>query len=119
MITSRLRITGRLLMVALLLLFILPVDAQTLKELESNRVSLPNGWKLTPVGKQLPLGDLPLNMAVSPSKKLIAVTNNGQSDQSIQLIDAENWQQLDSVFVAKSWLGLTFSKDGKYLYASG
>ena len=32
-------------------------------------VSLPNGWKLTPAGKQLPLGDLPLNMAVSPHGK--------------------------------------------------
>ena len=28
-------------------------------------------------------------------------------------------QLLDSVIIAKGWLGLTFSKDGKYLYASG
>ena len=33
------------------------------------------------------LGDLPLNIAVSNSKNLMAVTNNGQSTQSIQLID--------------------------------
>ncbi|MFA5328145.1 MAG: bifunctional YncE family protein/alkaline phosphatase family protein [Prolixibacteraceae bacterium] len=92
---------------------------QSLKEIESNRVSLPNGWKLSPVGKLLPLGDLPLNMAVSPSGKLLAVTNNGQSDQSIQLIDPEKMQLLDSVITAKSWVGLTFSKDSKNLYASG
>ncbi len=95
------------------------VFGQSLKEIESNRVSLPNGWKLTPVGKLLPLGDLPLNIAVSPSGKLLAVTNNGQSDQSIQLIDPDKMQLLDSVITAKSWLGLTFSRDGKYLYASG
>lgn len=116
---SKILLACRSLLVALLFLTTLPSEAQTLKELEANRVSLPNGWKLTPVGKMLPLGDLPLNMAISPSKKLIAVTNNGQSDQSILLMDAENRQQLDSVPVAKSWLGLTFSKDGKYLYASG
>jgi DNA-binding beta-propeller fold protein YncE len=95
------------------------LSAQSLKEIEKNRISLPNGWKLSPVGKQLPVGDLPLNIAVSPSKKLLAITNNGQSEQSIHLVDAEKMQLLDSVVIAKGWLGLTFSKDGKYLYASG
>lgn len=93
--------------------------AQTLQEIENQRISLPNGWKLSPVGKLLPVGDLPLNMAVSPSGKLLAVTNNGQSDQSIHLIDPQKMQLLDSVVMAKSWLGLVFSKDGKHLYASG
>ncbi len=94
-------------------------NGQSLKEIESARVSLTNGWKLTPVGQKLPLGDLPLNIALSPSGKMLAVTNNGQSDQGIQLIDPENMLVLDSVITAKSWLGLTFSKDGRYLYASG
>jgi YVTN family beta-propeller protein len=95
------------------------MGAQTLQEIDSNRVILPNGWKLTPVGKQLPLGDLPLNLEISKSGKLLAVTNNGQSDQYLQLFDAVNLQLLDSVTMAKSWLGLAFSDDGKSLYASG
>ena len=95
------------------------VSGQSLKEIEANRVSLPNGWKLSPVGKMLPVGDLPLNIAVSPSGKMLAVTNNGQSDQCIHLINPAKMQVLDSVIIVKSWLGLTFSKDGKYLYASG
>ena len=80
---------------------------------------LPNGWQLTPVGKIVPLGDLPLNIAVSPDKKLAAVTNNGQSTQSIQLIDIKKGIVTDSVIIDKSWLGLVFSDDGKSLYASG
>jgi len=96
-----------------------PVFGQSLNEIISNQVSLPNGWKLSPVGKMLPLGDLPLNIAVSPSVKMLAVTNNGQSTQSIQLIDSKSVTILDSVEIGKSWLGLTFSKDGKSLYASG
>ena len=95
------------------------VEAQTLKEIEAGRTTLPNGWKLSPVGKLLPLGDLPLNMAVSPGQDLMAVTNNGQSDQSIYLINPHTMQLLDTVVIAKGWLGLTFSKDGKNLYASG
>ncbi len=82
-------------------------------------VTLPNGWSLSPAGKSLPLGDLPLNMAVSKSKKMIAVTNNGQSKQSLQLIDVKNERILDSIEIAKSWLGITFSSDEKYLFASG
>lgn len=61
------------------LIFHLPIaTAQTLPEVESARVNLPNGWSLTPVGDQVRLGDLPLNIAVSPSQEMAAVTNNGR-----------------------------------------
>jgi YVTN family beta-propeller protein len=83
-----------------------------------DRVQLPNGWSLSPAGRNLPLGDLPLNIAVSPNKKLMAVTNNGQSVQSIQLIDPVGEKLLDSLVIPKSWYGLSFSSDGKKLYAS-
>ena len=102
-----------------LVVFTFQLKAQTLSEIESRRVSLPNGWHLTPVGKLLPLGDLPLNIAIAPSEKIVAVTNNGQSVQTIQLIDIDKQIILDSIVIGKSWLGLTFSSDGKYLYASG
>ena len=88
-------------------------------QLTNKRVLLPNGWQLSPAGRSLPLGDLPLNMAVSASKKWIAVTNNGQSVQSLQLIDAKTEKILDNKVIAKSWYGLKFSADEKFLYASG
>ena len=34
-------------------------------------------------------------------------------------MDIEKEIILDSIIIGKSWLGLTFSDDGKYLYASG
>jgi YVTN family beta-propeller protein len=82
-------------------------------------VTLSNGWHLSPAGRSLPLGDLPLNLVVSPSKKYLAVTNNGQSVQSLQLIDAKNEKVLYSEVIPKSWYGLKFSADEKFLYASG
>ncbi len=93
--------------------------SQNFQQLRAKQVKLPNGWTLTPAGKSLSLGDLPLNIAISPNKKLIAVTNNGQSNQSIQLIDAVNDKILHSTEIPKSWLGLKFSTDQKYLYAGG
>lgn len=95
------------------------LHAQDLAGLEQHRVKLPNGWSVTPVGKSLPLGDLPLNIAVSKSHKYAAVTNNGQSTQTIQLLDAQNDTELDKVEISKAWGGLVFSGDEKSLYASG
>ena len=119
MYSIRIKTIPLIICVNLILALANNLQAQNLKEIENSRISLTNGWKLSPVGKLLPLGDLPLNMTVSPSRKLLAVTNNGQSDQGIQLVDPEKMQVLDSVNTTKSWLGLTFSKDEKYLYASG
>lgn len=83
------------------------------------QVLLPNGWKLSPAGSYLQLGDLPLNIQLSSSGKLLAVTNNGESTQSIQLIDPVNEKLLDEKVVGKAWYGLAFSHDEKKLYASG
>ncbi len=95
------------------------IHSQNISEIEQNRVKLPNGWSLTPVGKSLPLGDLPLNIVTSKNNRFAAVTNNGQSVQTIQLLDAKNDVELDKVIISKSWGGLVFSEDEKYLYVSG
>ena len=86
---------------------------------DTKNIMLPTGWSLSPAGTSISLGDLPLNMAVSKSKKLMAVTNNGQSKQSIQLINLVSNTILDNIKIDKSWLGIAFSADDKTLYASG
>jgi YVTN family beta-propeller protein len=105
-----------LLAVALSFQSAYPQDPQTL---ESHRVLLPNGWSITPAGRHLTVGDLPLNIAVSRSQRFLAITNNGQSTQSIQLVDTKDEKILDNKTIAKSWGGIVFSNDEKYLYASG
>ncbi|MFL9485540.1 bifunctional YncE family protein/alkaline phosphatase family protein [Chitinophagaceae bacterium LWZ2-11] len=114
------RLTAPLLLVGFISILSTTAQAQTFKELEDKRVNLPNGWSLTPVGdNHINLGDLPLNIAVSKSKKYIAVTNNGQSTQTLQLIDVAGQSVLDNVVIPKSWYGLTFADNDKTLYASG
>lgn len=94
-------------------------SAQSLAELEKRRIGLPNGWSLTPVGKNIPVGDLPLNLVVSHNKKWLAITNNGQSTQTIDLLDRVSGKRMDSIIIPKSWYGLAFSKDDQFIYASG
>ena len=82
-------------------------------------VLLPNGWSLSPAGRSIQLGELPLNIQFSRSKKLMAVTNNGFGKQSIQLIDPVTEKTLHEQPIAKAWYGLKFSADEKKLYVSG
>src|ERR1700750_1568592 len=93
------------LFIALATLVSLKASSQSLADIEKQRIMLPNQWAITKVGESLPLGDLPLNMTVSKTKKYMAVTNNGQSIQSIQLIDVAAQKVADEVTIPKSWGG--------------
>ncbi len=84
-----------------------------------DKVLLPTGWTLSPAGRSFPLGDLPLNIAVSPDQQLLAVTNNGQGIQSLQLADARKGKLLHSLELPIAWLGLAFATDNRTLYVSG
>jgi len=94
-------------------------DTSLRDSLSAQRITLPNGWSLTPAGQSFPLGDFPMNMTVSHNGSLLAVTNNGQSTQQIFLFDVTNNQLLDSIEIAKAWLGIHFSADDQSVYVSG
>lgn len=103
-----------------LMFLALTVSAQSLnKQLAERRVVLPNGWSLSPAGRSFELGDLPLNIAVSVSEKWMAVSNNGQGTQSLQLINPKTEAVSDQVEIPKSFYGLKFSRNDRFLYASG
>ncbi len=85
-----------------------------------SRTQLPNGWWLSPAGQSIPLSsDLPLNMALSPDGIHLAVTNNGNGRESIDIIDLQQNKLVSSTTVGKAWLGLAFGKRSRQLYASG
>lgn len=95
------------------------INAQLKDLLNSRRVLLPNGWSLSVPGKTIALGDFPLNLVASKDSKLLAVTNNGQSEQSIMLIDPQSFEVIHKSVIPKSWYGLAFSNDHSMLFASG
>ncbi len=82
-------------------------------------VLLPNRWRLSPAGNHLPLGDLPLNMALSPEGRYLAVNNNGFGEHFVAIVDTEADRIVSRLSVAKSWYGLCFSPDGATLYVTG
>jgi len=88
-------------------------------QLDASRILLPNGWSLSIPGKSIPLGDFPMNLVASEDGYMLAVTNNGQSEQSIMLIDPVKFTMINNVVIPKSWYGLAFNKDHSRLFASG
>jgi len=79
------------------------------------------GWTLTPAGRQIALGDRPLSIASSPDGRTLLVGNDGQSTQSLMVVDRESGSVKQTIAYPAPealFVGLVFSPDGKHAYAS-
>src|SRR4051812_17138475 len=52
----------------------------------------PHGWTVTPTGDQVTLGDFPMGGALSPDHRYLIVSNDGQGEQSLQVVDVNSQQ---------------------------
>ena len=82
-------------------------------------VLLPNQWSLRPVGKQIVVGDFPINVALHPDGVFSAVLHSGWGQHEVRIIDVKSGQPVSQVALQESFYGLAWSPDGKKLYASG
>ena len=82
-------------------------------------VLLPNGWKIAPAGRHLPVGDLPLALLESADGRYVIVTNNGYAEPTLTVVDVERFLVKSRLPRDHAWLGLTWGKDRQRLYSSG
>src|SRR5215831_15629718 len=82
-------------------------------------VLLPNQWSLRPVGKQIELRDFPINIAVHPSGRFVAVLHNGYSAHQVAIVDLTKGEAVSHAALGQSFYGLEFSHDGSRLFCSG
>ena len=87
----------------------LPIDA----------TRLPTGVHLDPAGVVHPVGPMPLNIAVAPGGRRIALLLNGWSRTGVQILDWRRGVVTQTIDLPAAFLGLAFSPDGHWLYASG
>lgn len=82
-------------------------------------VLLPNQWSLRPVGRQLIVGDFPVNVALHPAGQYAAVLHCGYSQHEVRILDVRTAQPVSQVALEEAFYGLTWSPDGGQLYCSG
>ena len=82
------------------------------------RVRLPNGWFLSPAGRQVGVGDFPLGLAVSPDGKLAAATHSGSHARVLDLVDLDAGKIVQNVPLHETWLGVAFLDGGRTLAVS-
>ena len=96
--------------------------AQMLPGVEAGGViRLPNQWSLRPAGKQLTLGDFPVNLALHPAGRWLAALHAGYSTHEIIIVatQGERPKVTCRVPTDQTFYGLVFAPDGKTLFASG
>ncbi|HVV72074.1 MAG TPA: beta-propeller fold lactonase family protein [Verrucomicrobiae bacterium] len=86
---------------------------------QDGSVLLPNQWSLSPAGKQVELGDFPVNIAVHPSGRFAAVLHSGYSGHDIRVVDITSAKVVSKTPVKESFYGLEFTHDGTRLFCSG
>lgn len=82
-------------------------------------VLLPNMWSLRPAGKQVDLGDLPVNIAVHPAGRYAAILHSGHGTHEVVIVNIGSAQVVHRSKVEESFYGLEFTRTGNRLYSSG
>ncbi|MBC8167710.1 MAG: beta-propeller fold lactonase family protein [Bryobacteraceae bacterium] len=78
---------------------------------------LPNGWRLTPLGKSVPTEDLLLKMLPLPGDKGVVAVHSGYNRHGISAIGGPGLLQM--VDLGSTWAGLAWDKEGSRLFVSG
>src|SRR5205823_9404943 len=78
-------------------------------------VQLPNQWSLKPAGRQLELGDFPVNVAIHPSGEYAAALCAGYREHEAIIVDLnpDRPRVVSRVQIDQAFYGLTFSPDGR------
>jgi YVTN family beta-propeller protein len=80
---------------------------------------LPNGWRISPAGHHMNIGDLPLAMTLSPDGHSLIVTNNGYVRPTLRVVDLDRQLVAQTFSLEDAWLGMAWHPDGTRLYSSG
>lgn len=80
---------------------------------------LPNGWTITPAGRQVTLTDLPLNILPLPGGKHALAATSGYNQHELSVIDLEAGKVVDTQVVRQSWFGLIFAPGSGKVWWSG
>ena len=80
---------------------------------------LPNGWTITPAGRQVPLTDLPLNIIALADSRRALVATSGYNAHELAIVDLESGLKTATQTVRQSWFGLALAPGEEKIWWSG
>ncbi len=96
-----------------------PSGREQVGKLPDGSFLLSTGWRIKPVGTQVPLDTFPMSSALSRDGKYLLVLNGGYRPPTISVLAVDGMREIAKAPVADGWLGLTFSPDGTRVYVGG
>ena len=80
---------------------------------------LPNGWTITPAGRQVTIGDLPLNILPLADGRYALAGTCGFNTHELNVIDLEKGQVVERARVRQSWFGLAYRPADRVVWWAG
>ena len=93
--------------------------AQQLPHAIPGGYDLPNGWRLTPLGRAISTEDMVLNVSLAPDRKAVVALHSGYNPHGIVVVDTRSEEAVQRIPLKSAWLGLAWAPNGKRLYVSG
>ena len=89
------------------------------RSLAAEPVRLPTGAFLDPVASTHGVGNFPLSAIIAPEGDRVVLLLSGWRQQGVQVYDRASGEVTQTIELPSAFIGLTFSPDGKTLFASG
>ncbi len=91
----------------------------SLPKLTAAGADLPNGWKLSPVGRHTSTPDYVLNVQNAPDQKALIGLHSGFNAHGLVVVDPKTIEVVQRVPQKAAWFGLAWSPDGSQIFVSG
>lgn len=85
----------------------------------NEQILLSNQWSVKPAGKQVVLGDFPVNIALHPKEHYAAILHAGYGEHEIVIVALDTSKIVSRVTIPQCFYGICFDTEGKRIFASG
>lgn len=93
--------------------------AQELPHATEGGYLLPNGWRITPIGKAVQTEDLIMSTVAAPDGRAVIAMHSGFDPHGLVVIDTASGEAVQRIPLKSAWGGMAWRPDGKRLYVSG
>jgi hypothetical protein len=73
----------------------------------SGGYALPNGWRITPLGKAIVTEDMVINETMSPDGRVVVALHAGFNPHGLVVVDAQTDEVVQRISLNTAWLGMT------------